>query len=63
MRRELLKRVVEFENFSTCCPEDRLEAQDLVSQIRSVINVKDSFTRMRQVLRSSSKEEPGYQAS
>ena len=48
VRRELLKRVVEFEDFSTCWPEDRLEAQGLVSQIRSVINVKDSFTRMRQ---------------
>ena len=48
VRRELLKRVVEFENFSTCWPEDRLEAQGLVSHIRSVINVKDSFTRMRQ---------------
>ena len=47
VRRELLKRVVEFENVSTCWPEDRLEAQGLVSQIRSVINVKDSFTRMR----------------
>ena len=48
VRRELLKRVVEFEDFSTCWPENRLEAQGLVSQIRSVINVKDSFTRMRQ---------------
>ena len=48
VRRELLKRVVEFEDFTTCWPEDRLEAQGLVSRIRSVIDVKDSFTRMRQ---------------
>ena len=48
VRRELLKRVVEFEDFSTCWPEDRLGAQGLVSEIRRVINVKDSFTRMRQ---------------
>ena len=47
-RRELLKRVVEIEDFSTCWPEDRLEAQGLVSRIRSVVDVKDSFTRMRQ---------------
>ena len=47
-RREVLKRVVEFEDFSTCWPEDRLEAQGLVSRIRSVVDVKDSFTRMRQ---------------
>ena len=48
VRRELLKRVVEFEDFSTCWPEDRLAAQGLVSEIRRVINVKDSFTRLRQ---------------
>jgi hypothetical protein len=46
-RRELLKRVVEFEEFSLCWPNDRLEAQGLVSQIRQVVNVKDSFTRMK----------------
>lgn len=47
-RREVLKRIVEFEDFSTCWPQDRLEAQGLVSRIRSVIDVKDSFTRIRQ---------------
>jgi hypothetical protein len=47
-RREILKRVTEFDNFTTCWESDRLEAQGLVSQIRDVINVKDSFTRMRQ---------------
>ena len=30
-RREVLKRVVEYEDFSTCWPEDRLEAQGLVA--------------------------------
>lgn len=47
-RREILKRVVEFEDFSTCWDNDRLEAKGLVSEIRKVVNVKDSFTRMRQ---------------
>jgi restriction system protein len=46
-RREVLKRVTEFEDFSMCWPEDRLAAQGLVEQVRKVINVKDSFTRMR----------------
>jgi len=46
-RREIVKRVVEFEDFSTCWPEDRLKAQGLVAQIRNVRNVKDSFTQMR----------------
>jgi len=47
-RREVLKRVVEFENFSTCWPSDQLKAKGLVAEIRSVVDVKDSFGRMRQ---------------
>ena len=47
-RREILKRVVEFEDFSTCWPDDRLPAQGLVASIREEVNKKDSFTRMRQ---------------
>ena len=47
-RREVLKRVVEFEDFSTCWPEDQLKAKGLVAEIRRVIDVKDSFGRMRQ---------------
>jgi hypothetical protein len=46
-RRELLKRVVEFEDFSACWPEDELTAKGLISEIRRIVNVKDSFTRMR----------------
>ena len=45
--REVVRRVVQFEDFSTCWPGDRLEAQGLVSQIGKVVDVKDSFTRMR----------------
>jgi hypothetical protein len=47
-RRELLKRIVEFEDFSSCWPDDQLKAKGLVSEIRRVVNVKDSFTRMKQ---------------
>ncbi len=47
IRRELLKRVTEFEDFSVCWDNDRAAARGLVAQIRDVINVKDSFTRMR----------------
>lgn len=47
-RREVLKRVVEFEDFSTCYPDDQLKAKGLVGEIRRVIDVKDSFGRMRQ---------------
>ena len=47
-RREVVKRVVEFDDFSTCYENVRLEAQGLVSQIRAVVNMKDSFTRISQ---------------
>lgn len=47
-RREVLKRVVEFESFSTCWPTDQLKAKGLVSELRDVVNVKDSFTKMSQ---------------
>lgn len=46
-RREVLKRVVEFEDFSTCWANDQLKAKGLVSEIRRVVDVKDSFKRMR----------------
>lgn len=46
-RREMLKRVTEFEDFSVCWENDRATARGLVAQIRDLVNVKDSFTRMR----------------
>jgi len=45
-RREILKRVTEFEDFSVCWENDRAAARGLVAQIRDLVNVKDSFTRM-----------------
>jgi restriction system protein len=47
-RREVLKRIIEFDDFSTCWESDRLKAQGLVAQIQKLVNVKDSFTRMNQ---------------
>ena len=47
-RREIIKRVVEFEDFSNCWPEDQLKARGLVAAIREAVNRKDSFTRMKQ---------------
>lgn len=46
-RRELVKRVVEFEDYSLCWENDRAAARGLVAQIRDLVNVKDSFTRIR----------------
>ena len=47
-RREILKRVVEFDDFSSCWDSDRLAAQGLVSNVRTLVEVKDSFTRMKE---------------
>lgn len=47
-RRALLKRVTEFDDFSVCWENDRAAARGLVAQIRDIVNVKDSFTRMQQ---------------
>ncbi len=47
-RREILKRVCEFESFENCWPNDQYKAKGLISEIGKVINIKDSFTRMKQ---------------
>lgn len=46
-RREVVRRVCEFEDFSRCWPTDQLKARGLVAEVRRVVDVKDSFTRMR----------------
>ncbi|MDX2087843.1 MAG: restriction endonuclease [Kofleriaceae bacterium] len=46
-RREIIKRVCEFEDFSRCWENDRLEAEGLVARLRQVVGIKDSFTRMK----------------
>lgn len=45
-RREIIKRIVEFEDYSTCWPNDQMKAKGYVAEIRKVVNIKDSFTRM-----------------
>jgi len=55
-RREVVKRVVEFEDFSTCWPNDQLKAKGLVGELRRVVNVKDSFTSMSQEREREKKE-------
>ncbi|EPH2244921.1 restriction endonuclease, partial [Acinetobacter baumannii] len=47
-RREIIKRVIEFESFETCWPADQLKAKGLVASIREAVDKKDSFTRMKQ---------------
>ena len=47
-RRELLKRVVDFESFTNCWETEQYKAKGLVAEIRNIVNVKDTFTRMKQ---------------
>ena len=47
-RRELLKRVVEFDEFSACWPNDQAAAKGYVADVRRLVNVKDYFTRLQQ---------------
>jgi restriction system protein len=46
-RRELLKRVTEWEDFGSCWPNDRDIAYARVAEIRKIVGTKDSFTKMK----------------
>ncbi|MEU4420975.1 restriction endonuclease [Actinoplanes sp. NPDC024001] len=48
VRREVVRRVVQFEDFYTCWPDDQLKAKGLVAELSRLVDVKDSFVRMRQ---------------
>ena len=45
-RREVIKRVAETEDFSTCWDDDRLEAIGLVAQVRARVDKHDAFARL-----------------
>jgi restriction system protein len=63
VRREIVKRVVEWEDFSSCYPDKQLAAQGLVANIRRVVNVKDAFTQMNiERERERSVQQETYQA-
>ncbi|HEY9630021.1 MAG TPA: restriction endonuclease [Coleofasciculaceae cyanobacterium] len=56
-RREIVKRVVEFNDFSRCWPNDQMEATGLVAKVREEVNVRDSFTRLQQNYESQLEKE------
>lgn len=47
-RREIIKRVVGFYDFSRCWPSDQDAAIGLVARVRELVNVKDTFTKFQQ---------------
>lgn len=56
-RREIIKRVVEFKDFSGCWPDDQIPARGLVARVRESINHTDSSTRQQQYHDSQREEE------
>src|ERR1700722_6576695 len=63
-RREVIKRISEFDDFSSCWDNDRYKAQGLVAQIQKLVNVKDSFTRINLEREKERKErQAAYTAS
>jgi len=62
-RREVIKRVTEFQDFSACWPDDQLKARGLVASIRELVNVKDSFTRISQERDNDRREHLRQQAA
>ena len=47
-RRILARRIAEWENFNTCWQDNVLEAKGAVAEVCRIINVYDSFTKMKQ---------------
>lgn len=46
-RREIVKRVVDFEEFSMCWPGDLDRAKANVADLRKIVRAKDAFTKMQ----------------
>lgn len=49
VRRELIKRVTEFDHFDACYPDNRLKAQGAVAALSQLVNRKDAFTRLQKI--------------
>ena len=47
-RQEVLKKVTEFDAFSSCWPKDQLKAMGLISEIQNIAKVEDSYSRESQ---------------
>jgi restriction system protein len=47
-RRQVLKRISEFDDFSSCYPDNQLKARGAVTTVAQLINKKDSFTRLQE---------------
>lgn len=46
-RREVIKRVIEWEDFSLCYPNNQLKAKGAVAAVSQLVEKRDAFTRMK----------------
>lgn len=46
-RREIIQRVCDFNAFDTCYENDRYKAKANVAEIKNIVNIKDSVTKLR----------------
>lgn len=60
-RRDIIKRVTQFESFETCWEKERLKAKGLVASVREAVNTEDAFSRMQNE-RESERERERVQA-
>ena len=56
-RREIIKRVVDFKDFSGCWPDDQKLAMGLVARVRELRNHTDSVTKQQQYYESQLEKE------
>lgn len=55
-RREIVKRVVEFDDFSRCWSNDQIEAEGLVAKVQKMVKHKDTLTKIQEHQREKEKE-------
>jgi hypothetical protein len=62
-RREILRRLSQYEDFGSCWPADQYKARGYVAELARIVNIKDSFTRIErerereQALRATANQE------
>jgi hypothetical protein len=56
-RRQVLRRVSEFDDFGSCYPDNQLKAKGAVAIVSELINKKDSFTRLQQAHEAEQKKQ------
>jgi len=61
VRRKLLQRVIDFESFDTCFPNDKDRAKANVSDIKKLVKLKDTVTKYESLLNEEQKQKVKFQ--